>query len=308
MSTNKGKPSLNPKQCPSNIESEEEEARLDALIPARPAPSINKSILPSKLDTTRRDTLPSKLDATLKSSLPSRLDSTRRDNPLSKLDKTSKSNLPSKLDSTRGDNLPSKLDGSSNADKIATKTIFTSQRDIEMATRQTKYDQLPPKEQEVQEEWAQRKIAETGPCPAGFVWIRVPGGYNCAAGSHWMTDEQLAEGRGGFYKRNYEQDIQQWMDNGGSWLSFRRNEKSEREIGFSRGMDNFEGPFHEGNHLMGLSPHYPQFFNQGGISRFQRHPGRQDGGGWNDPYNNPYDPFQYPPQGSGFGGRFPPRR
>ena len=307
MSTYKGKPSSNLKLRPSNIESEEEEARLDALIPARPAPSTNNSTLPSKLDTTRKGTLPSRLDATLKSSLPSRLDSTRRDNLLSKLDKTSKSTLSSKLDSTRNDNLPSKLDGSSNAVKISTKTAFTSQRDIEMATRQTKYDQLPPKEQEVQEEWAQRKIAETAPCIAGFLWLRVPGGYNCTAGLHWMTDDQLAEGRGGFYGRNpraYGLDLQQWMDNGGSPLGLK---EYDRAIGFSRGMDGFVGPF-ESKNLMGLRPHHPQFFNQGGISGFQRRPGRQDGGDWHDSYNNPYNPFGYPPQGSGFGGRFPPRR
>jgi hypothetical protein len=175
-----------------------------------------------------------------------------------------------------------------------------------MATRQTKYDQLPPKEQEVQEEWAQRKIAETGPCPAGYVWLRVPGGYNCAAGSHWMTDEQLAEGRGGFYARTDEQDVQQWMDNGGSWLSFRRDQESERAIGFSRGMDSFVGPFYEIKDLMGLIAHHP--LNQGGMSRFQRRPSRQYGGGWHDSYNNLHDPFGYPPQGPGFGGRFPPRR
>jgi hypothetical protein len=57
-----------------------------------------------------------------------------------------------------------------------------------------------------------------------------------------------------------------------------------------------------------LRPHHPQFFNQGGISGFQRRPGRQDGGDWRDSYNNSYNPFGYPPQGSGFGGRSPPRR
>ena len=34
------------------------------------------------------------------------------------------------------------------------------------------------------------KVAK-GPCPQGFVWIKIHGGYRCWAGGHWLTDDQM---------------------------------------------------------------------------------------------------------------------
>ena len=46
-----------------------------------------------------------------------------------------------------------------------------------------------------QERWAQEKIA--GACPGGEYWHRVPSGYRCNAIQRLVTDELLAEGKGG---------------------------------------------------------------------------------------------------------------
>lgn len=39
----------------------------------------------------------------------------------------------------------------------------------------------------------QTRLQEIGQCVAGFQWIRQSGGYRCAGGSHFVTDEQLAK-------------------------------------------------------------------------------------------------------------------
>ena len=46
-------------------------------------------------------------------------------------------------------------------------------------------------EQRKQEAKAQQKLRQMGICPAGYQWIKQPGGYLCAGGSHWVTDGQL---------------------------------------------------------------------------------------------------------------------
>ena len=37
----------------------------------------------------------------------------------------------------------------------------------------------------------QSRLQQIGKCVAGFQWIRQPGGYRCAGGSHFVTDAQL---------------------------------------------------------------------------------------------------------------------
>lgn len=46
-------------------------------------------------------------------------------------------------------------------------------------------------ESRMKEETAQRKLREMGVCVQGFRWIKQPGGYRCAGGSHWVHDSQL---------------------------------------------------------------------------------------------------------------------
>jgi hypothetical protein len=198
------------KPHPSKIESVTEEARLDTLLPSRPA----RGKLPSRLDqpqrigsssNTRGKRLPFKLTHSSRDQLPSRLDKSRRDQRPSSLN-PSRQDRPSKqyFRSTKKNPLISRLDRSQpqQTEHISINPAFASAHDITMATRQTEYELLAPQEQKKQEEWAQKRMAELGRCPANFKWIQVPGGYNCDAGNHWMTDALVAEGKGGFLALN----------------------------------------------------------------------------------------------------------
>ncbi|KAH7305722.1 hypothetical protein BKA65DRAFT_520574 [Rhexocercosporidium sp. MPI-PUGE-AT-0058] len=88
------------------------------------------------------------------------------------------------------------------------KTVFTDDRDVAMAEKQTKIAELKGEELEEQEKWALEKLkAHAGTCIAGFTWIRhvieAAGeqkrldGYRCAGGAHFVTHEMVAKGEGG---------------------------------------------------------------------------------------------------------------
>lgn len=286
MSSNRDQPSR-PKPRSSRMESTTTEARLDTLIPPRPVGSR----LPSRLDQSTRDLLPSKLDSTRRDpqtfrpeprledrfasllekpnrkpkpyrpepslqELASRMEKSHRDQKSPWTNDTSRKTVGSNTDNLTGksyhdilskqkQHIPSAkkpsmfshLDASRphQTDNLAAKTAFTNPHDIQMATRQLQYDTLPVQEQKKQEEWAQKKIQEFGKCVAGFKWQRVPGGYNCSAGNHWMTDAELAEGQGAWrYKF------------GSSWDGLYR----ERRIGFSQGLHKFSEPIYPGDPVL----------------------------------------------------------
>jgi hypothetical protein len=90
---------------------------------------------------------------------------------------------------------------------IPTETTFKSEYDKKMASRQTRIESLAPQEREEQEAWAQTQLNQISTsCPQGFPWARIPGGYRCQPnrfmqGNHKVTDELLAEGKGGVYYR-----------------------------------------------------------------------------------------------------------
>jgi hypothetical protein len=59
---------------------------------------------------------------------------------------------------------------------------------------------MAPAEQRAQNVWAQEIIKGTGVCPQDFGWERVePYGYQCLGKHHLITDELLAQGRGGLW-------------------------------------------------------------------------------------------------------------
>lgn len=76
---------------------------------------------------------------------------------------------------------------------------FKSQHDVEMASKQMRYQEMNREEKKKQDEWVHNFIQYAGPCPAGFSWERVKYGYVCNGGNHLCTDDLLAEGKGGFY-------------------------------------------------------------------------------------------------------------
>jgi hypothetical protein len=74
-----------------------------------------------------------------------------------------------------------------------------------MAARQTQYDQLDATEREEQDNWVASIAARTDACVNGHAWVRHPtlNGYVCTSGNRFMTDELIAEGKGGCYCSTY---------------------------------------------------------------------------------------------------------
>jgi hypothetical protein len=94
-------------------------------------------------------------------------------------------------------------------------SLLRTQHDQEMAQRQLRIEALSRGEREEQERWAQAQLMLRGSCHRGFQWIRVPGGYRCEGHNHAVTDELLAEGRGGWYERDQVlfrvRGIERWL-------------------------------------------------------------------------------------------------
>ena len=57
--------------------------------------------------------------------------------------------------------------------------------------RKQEEEKRKQEEMQKQEAVVQEKLRCMGICPAGYQWIKQPGGYRCAAGSHFVTDAQL---------------------------------------------------------------------------------------------------------------------
>jgi hypothetical protein len=77
------------------------------------------------------------------------------------------------------------------------RTILTTPEDVKMASRQTRIENMAPEDRKTQEKWAQSMIKRAGVCPENYAWRRRPGGYQCEGRGHGITDELLAEGKGG---------------------------------------------------------------------------------------------------------------
>lgn len=80
-------------------------------------------------------------------------------------------------------------------------TAYVTERDLQMASRQTRIESLPPEQRQEQEAWAQKMLKRMpSTCPYGVKWKCVKGGYRCGADVCFVTDELLAEGKGGRYE------------------------------------------------------------------------------------------------------------
>ncbi|KUJ19429.1 uncharacterized protein LY89DRAFT_613075, partial [Mollisia scopiformis] len=78
-----------------------------------------------------------------------------------------------------------------------TKSFFRNKRDEEFASRQRNFDKLPKPEQQENEVWVQDYMKRSGPCPQNFKWERRGKGLHCTGGNHYVTDDLIAEGKGG---------------------------------------------------------------------------------------------------------------
>ncbi|KAG9235668.1 hypothetical protein BJ875DRAFT_528555 [Amylocarpus encephaloides] len=68
--------------------------------------------------------------------------------------------------------------------------------------RQLNYNSLSHSEKLEQESWAQEQCKRAGACVANYPWRRQRNGYRCEGTNHYITDELLASGNGGFYQRS----------------------------------------------------------------------------------------------------------
>lgn len=84
---------------------------------------------------------------------------------------------------------------------VPQRSMLITERDREMASRQTRIKSLPLDQRREQEAWAQTQLRKLpGTCRYGDNWKRVKDGYRCKAKVCLVTDELLAEGRGGYYE------------------------------------------------------------------------------------------------------------
>jgi len=68
-------------------------------------------------------------------------------------------------------------------------TMLVTDRDREMASRQTRIETLSGQQRKEQENWAQSQLKLSGVCIGGFNWDRVDGGYRCKNERCFVTDE-----------------------------------------------------------------------------------------------------------------------
>jgi hypothetical protein len=81
----------------------------------------------------------------------------------------------------------------------AEKNTLLTDRDHTMAARQLHFDTIVGKEYNVQAVWVVDQLARSGACIIINAWYRIAGGYRCTVGGCMMTDELIAEGKGGCY-------------------------------------------------------------------------------------------------------------
>lgn len=86
------------------------------------------------------------------------------------------------------------------------RTHFKNATDVRMAARQTLLTTLSSRDQKEQHDWAKEFIARVAPCVEGFKWKRIDGGYQCKGGHHLISDDLLAEGKGGFWSLPSKRD------------------------------------------------------------------------------------------------------
>ncbi|KAN0095467.1 hypothetical protein V8E51_016178 [Hyaloscypha variabilis] len=139
-------------------------------------------------------------------------------------------------------------------------SVLRTPEDQRMASRQTRITTMVPAERSRQEQWAQT-ILRTVPhsCPQGHEWKRIkdPPGYHCKMGGHCITDELLAQGRGGICIVPGIKIKKMWP----LWGPY------------------YDGPLHDGSLVHGGDPNQaaPSFIDVEGQYRFDKawrlHPG-----------------------------------
>ncbi|CZR61338.1 uncharacterized protein PAC_11234 [Phialocephala subalpina] len=90
------------------------------------------------------------------------------------------------------------------------KSIFTFPGDAEMGARQTIINTLSPDERQEQEKRAMNHLRLTAACPDSFTWKSIDEGYHCNGEHHLITNEVLAEGKGGVFLIGGDLESKRW--------------------------------------------------------------------------------------------------
>ncbi|KUJ19437.1 uncharacterized protein LY89DRAFT_545211, partial [Mollisia scopiformis] len=90
------------------------------------------------------------------------------------------------------------------------KSVYTNPKDEKMASRQPMIEDMHGPEKKEQEEWAAKTLRLTGACPDAFSWRRVKGGYHCKGEHHFVTDDLMAENKGGVYLIGGDLETERW--------------------------------------------------------------------------------------------------
>lgn len=80
------------------------------------------------------------------------------------------------------------IDGQNKLDIIASFDFSSDKEEAERILRDVRVVVAPPgPSPEIM-----AKLQKVGRCPAGYTWRQVQGGWRCAAGGHFVSDQQLA--------------------------------------------------------------------------------------------------------------------
>lgn len=103
-------------------------------------------------------------------------------------------------------------------DEFEYKSILTSRRDMQMASRQSSRRSMAPKEAKEQDAWVEEKMAQIAPCPDAFGWKRWEGhdAYICKGGNHGATDVMVKEGLGAIFAMK-EEHAEVWEERSGPY-------------------------------------------------------------------------------------------
>ncbi|KAG1844511.1 P-loop containing nucleoside triphosphate hydrolase protein [Suillus subalutaceus] len=76
-------------------------------------------------------------------------------------------------------------------------------REKALAALKKKYEEEERKREEVQ---VQQSLQQMGVCPGGHCWIKLPQGYRCACGTHFMSNDQLMRQQEAALKKKQEDE------------------------------------------------------------------------------------------------------
>ena len=69
--------------------------------------------------------------------------------------------------------------------------LLKIKRQLELERRKAEEAARKRVEDERKHQAIQEKLKQISPCPAGFAWLKVGGGWRCSAGGHFVSDQKL---------------------------------------------------------------------------------------------------------------------